>query len=216
MITLWNAPWQPIWRATGIACVSGTVLVSSLAVFVPASRISNPLLPSVRYPPLVRPDLAEIERLIEMLDQLKPERVYVVASSEILNWSTLNIGCRVNHRDICQHIAVTADIDARDGFPKDLLQADYVVVATPIQYHVRPEDQQVVGLVAQQIIQHAGIGSSFESVPGQFTLMNGVQARIYRRSAPLRREDVRDLSDELIRSYPGMKSLFTPPPGSAT
>jgi hypothetical protein len=201
--------WNARWRVLGIGGIFAIVILSSIAAFVPGVR-SAPLLPRARFTPLVRPDLQELDRLMDALQALKPTKVYIAASSEVLNWSILDIGCRPRHRDLCQHITRTADIDARDGFPKGILRADYVVVGMPIQYHVHPKDQQVVGLVAEHIVQQRGIGSTFEPVKGTFRLMRGVRAQIFRRTAPLREEDIKALSEQLIRSYPHMERQFRP------
>ena len=204
---LWDSASRAEWRAGGIAAVFVIVLASSAAVLLPIKVGAEPLLPRVHYSPLVRSDLAEIERMTRALEDLRPEKVYVIASSDVLNWDTLKTGCRVRHPALCRHVAITADIDARDGFPSAVLDADYVVLATPTQYHVRPEDQQVVGLVASDIRQGRRIGTSFEPIAEQFELTGGVRAQIYRRISPIRDADVNALGEELARSYPNMKNL---------
>jgi len=208
---LWNAKWRLGWRAGGMAAILAVVLLSSLAVFSPSNLAAGPLMPRTRYAPLVRPDLQELHRLLATLAALKPARIYVAASSQMLNWSILQNGCRGTQLDICSHVAVTQDIDMRDGFPRAVLDADYVVLATPTQYHVRPEDQLVVGLVARDIREGRGIGTSFTRLPGVFHLAQGVEVAVYRRVAPPRSDAVRALSEELVRSYPQAKALFEPP-----
>jgi hypothetical protein len=206
--SLWNTPWRLGWRAAAIAAVPGVLLLSSLVVFLPGRAGGSPLLPTSRYPPLVRSDLPELDRLMDELTRLRPRLVYVVSSSELLNWDTLHVGCQGKHEALCSHVAVTADIDARDGFPARILRADYVVLASPTQYHARPEDQQVIGVVADHIRERTGIGSSFEPLPGEFVLMNGVRVRVYRRTAPFRPQDVQAFSDELIQSDGQLRKMF--------
>jgi hypothetical protein len=216
VIALWDGPWRLAGRIGGIAVLTAVVLLSSLSVFVGNPAVPKiPLMPTVRYEPLVRTDLKEIDRLLDKLAVLRPKSAYVAASSEVLNWSTLKVACRAAHPTLCPHISVTADVDARDGFPSGILMADYVVLATPDQYHVKPQDQQVVGLIAKQIRDRTGLGASFEPIAGEFELMNGVHAQIYRRVEPLRYEDVQALSDELARSYPARKNFFKQPTVSA-
>lgn len=204
---LWDARLSAGLRAGGIAAVFAIALASAAVVLLPIKVRAEPLLPRVHYAPLVRSDLAQIERMMQVLEGLGPEKVYVVASSDVLNWDTLKTGCRVRHPTLCRHVATTADIDARDGFPSAVLDADYVVLATPTQYHVRPEDQQVVGLVASDIRHRRRIGASFEPVAEQFELMRGVRAQIYRRTSPIRAADANALGEQLVRSYPNMKNL---------
>lgn len=214
LAALWNSKLRAGWRATGVAAVMAVVLLSSVAVFSPSHPALGPLMPRVRYAPLVRPDLAELQRLLAALAALKPDHVYVAASSQMFNWSILDMGCRDTQPDLCPHIAVTEDIDMRDGFPRAVLDADYVVLATPTQYHVRPEDQRVVGLVARDIREGRGIGVSFERLPSRFELAQGIKVAIYRRFAPLRSDAVKALGEELRRSHPQTRTLFEPPASS--
>jgi hypothetical protein len=201
---LWDAPFRRAWRTAGIASVCAAVLLSSIAVFSPTPLLAGPLLPRDAYPPLVRPDLPEIDRLLGELTDVKPHRVYVVASSEALNWSTLKMRCGDTHPELCAHIATTSDIDTRDGFPVGFVGADYALLATPVQYHVNASDQQVVGLLARDLISRQGVGRSFEPMGGEFRLKQGVRVQIYRRVAPMRESDLEQLSAQLTRSYPGM------------
>jgi hypothetical protein len=208
LTALWNSRLRTGWRALGVGGVLAVVLLSSVAVFSPSYLPSRGLLPSTRYPPLVREDLQEVDRLLAAVAALEPKRVYVAASSEVLNWGVLGIGCRDRHPDLCKHVFVTPDIDTRDGFPETILEAGYVVLATPTQYHVRPEDQRIVEVVARDVRDGAGIGASFERLAGEFNLARGVKVHIYRRVAPLRSQDVQALREELARHYPRLRSLF--------
>jgi hypothetical protein len=208
---LWGSGLRAGWRIGGVAAILAVVLLSSATTFSPSSPTAAPLMPSVRYAPLVRPDVPELRRLLASLAVLKPDRAYVAASSQMFNWSILDMGCRDTQPDLCPHIAVTQDIDLRDGFPRGVLDADYVVLATPTQYHVRPEDQRVVGFVARDIREGRGIGASFRRLPGEFDLAQGVKVAIYRRVAPLRSDAVQALRAELVRSYPQARNLFEAP-----
>ncbi len=209
--TCWSAALRTRWRIAGVAGVLAIVLLSAAAVFSPSPIPAGPLMPRVRYAPLVRSDLGEIRRLFATLAALHPHRVYVAASSQLVNWSVFAMGCREMQPDLCAHIAVTQDIDTRDGFPRGILDADYVLLATPTQYHVRPADQQVVGRVARDIRDGRGIGASFQRLPGSFGLAGGATVTIHRRIAPLRSDAVKALGADLLRRYPGMTQLFTPP-----
>lgn len=208
---IWDTAWHPGWRAAGIAAVLGIVVASSLATFSPSPPGASRLLPRARFAPLVRPDLDALRRLLAALTALKPDHVYVAASSQLFNSGILAMGCRDMQPALCPHIAVTQDIDRRDGFPRGMLDADYVVLATPTQYHVRPEDQRVVGLVARDIRAGRSLGQSFMRLPGSFTLAQGIRVDIYRRVAPLRPEAIAALGVELAHAYPDMRAVFEHP-----
>lgn len=194
-------------RYAALGAICGVTLASSSVAFSSPLAAFGPLLPISTYPPLKRTDLAEVDRLLAKLETLKAEKVYVVASSETLNWSTLKMRCRDTHPAFCEHLAQSADIDTRDGFPEGIADADYAVLATPVQYHVDPKDQQVVGLLARDFIARQGVGGSFEPIPGIFTLDHGVRVQIFQRIDAVHEADLHALADELLRNYPGM-SIF--------
>ncbi len=205
---LWSSALRIGWRVIGIAGVFLVISLSSAAVFSPSPQVASLLLPQVRYAPLVRPDMGELRRLLMALAALKPDQVYIAASSQTLNWSILKMGCRGVRPDLCPHIAITQDIDTRDGFPLGILNADFVVLATPTQYHVRPTDQRVVGLVARDIRDGRGLGTSFRVLPGSFHLTQGTEVQIYRKIAPLSGEAVKAIGRELAHTYPQMRRQF--------
>src|SRR5262245_38826641 len=77
---------------------------------------------------------------------------------------------RNRYKDLSKRILTTRDVDKRDGFPRALLTAKYVIVASPIQYHVSPRDQRVVGIPEQLILDGRNIGASFVKLLYQFNL----------------------------------------------
>jgi hypothetical protein len=208
---LWNSKLQFGWRASGLTAIFTVIVLSSATVFSSSNVTAAPLMPHARYAPQFRDDLTELQRLLATLAALKADHIYVAASSPIINWNLLATGCRDMQPDIYPRIEVTQDIDMRDGFPKPMLKANYVVLATPTQYHVRPEDQQVVGIIARDVREGRGIGESFKRLPMEFKLTQGVKVTVYRRVAPLRSNAVKALGEELARSYPQAKNFFAPP-----
>lgn len=199
------------WRASGVTAILAVIALSSATVFSSSHLTAKPLMPHARYAPQFRDDLSEMQRLMATLAAMKADHIYVAASSQILNWSMLKTGCRDMQPDLCSRIEETPEIDMRDGFPLPVLRANYIVLATPTQYHVMPQDQQIVGLVARDIREGRGIGESFQRFPLGFKFTQGVSVAIYHRIAPLRRDAVEALSDELARSYPQAKHFFQPP-----
>jgi hypothetical protein len=69
----------------------------------------------------------------------------------------------------------------------------------------------VIGVLAREVIEGHGIGASFQRLPGEFTLDNGVTAWIYTKVRPFERSDLDALEDEFNGYYPGRQHLFSVP-----
>jgi hypothetical protein len=93
--------------------------------------------------------------------------------------------------------------------PRQFLDAAYVVVASPIQYHLRPEDQRVIGVFARELIQGTGIGRSFQRLPDEFTLEGGVTVSIFKKNRPLEQADLDAIADEFQGYYPDKRDIFS-------
>ena len=95
--------------------------------------------------------------------------------SVILNSAILQNACKFDpkRRLFCDRILQTNDVDKRDGFPRQFLDATYLVVASPTQYHLRADDQRVIGVLVREVMAGHGIGASFQCLPGEFKLDSG-------------------------------------------
>jgi hypothetical protein len=165
----------------------------------------------VRHFPLVRKDLGAINDLLITLDHLiqsKNDLIYVLSSSYTLNEEILINGSRLNHMTIRNHFLPVYHVDKRDGFPHQFYDAKYIILGEPIQYHLNPNDQKVIGILGEQILQQKGIGSSYERLPYEFSLDNNVKALIYEKKFPVEKTDIEDLSEVFISYYPDHKSKF--------
>jgi hypothetical protein len=171
------------------------------------------ILTDIRHPPLVRGDVGEIDRMLAVLTETLTDpgdRVYVLASSNIVNWSILrNARLSLNrHAEISKRILATNDWDKRDGFPQRLLTTKYVIVANPIQYHARPSEQRVVGIPAQLILDGKNIGKSFIKLPYQFNLDGGVKAYLYKKMTSFDDSDLGALSQMFKNYYPDRPNIY--------
>jgi len=204
----------------GILVMGGVVLVLLLNL-LPAfssvglwyTTVAPRAFTAIRHPPLVRNDINEIERMLTVLSETltEPEdSVYVLASSRVLNSSILGAAyLSLNrYRDIAKRILQTRDVDKRDGFPHALLTVRYVIVANPIQYHLQPRDQRVVGIPAELILTGKNIGTSFKRLPYQFNLDDGVECYLYRKVKEFDHSDLKTLSKMLRDYYPERPSIY--------
>ncbi len=143
-----------------LVIVAGSLANFSVTFFPRADRllkVADFALPSAREYPMVRTDLDQVQALLDALSDITRDSkstIYVLASSFSLNSSIAQEGCFLlqrPHRELSRKIATTYDVDKRDGFPVQFLTARYVVLTLPIAYHLPPQDQKVIGVLADQI-----------------------------------------------------------------
>ena len=188
------------------------------ATFFPgANAFLSPVafaLPRVRQYPMVRTDLNQIRELLDTLTNItanSESTVYILASSSRLNSSIVHEACmhlEPAHAALAHKITATSDVDKRDGFPIALLMARYVVLAIPYAYHLAPQDQRVIGVLADQLVKSEGIGKSYDKLNFDFRLEDGSNVFIYKKARPLDPADVKELSDKFLEFYPNHKDLF--------
>jgi len=211
------------WPRRGVVATYFAVLAVQFAlVFVPAAAHhlawAAPFLAQYRHAPLARNDLGAMAELLAGLNARlagNDRKVYVLASSTVINDDILRNACVQFEypESACRRILDASHVDKRDGFPRHLPMADYVVVAEPVQYHLRPEDQLVIGLPALAMLSGQGLGAAFGRLPGDYMLDKGVTVSIYERIRPLVAGDLADIESRLLNAYPDKSELFSLPPG---
>ncbi len=202
-----------------LVALTAVGLVTVVAVFAPAKsgwrKHLTPMLPADVIRPQIRNDLAEVQRLLSYLDQVFAGRtghLYVLSSSEklsdhVLGFSNLSMG--TSYRSPSE-ILGASHVDRRDGFPRGLLLADVVLVAHPVQYHLRPEDQRTVGEPAASFLAGTDIALAFTPLPERFVLDDGVTVTVFQRRRHNSREEVAALSDRLRSFYPDRPEIYSP------
>ena len=169
-------------------------------------------LPKTRHYPLVRNDLSEINNLLSTLQNLSKTQndlIYVVSSSGILNDDILKNACLSRKMDnVCKNILQSSHVDKRDGFPVQFLSARYVVITDPIQYQFKPENQKVIGVLADEILQENEMYSHYGKLPYEFSLDNNVRVYLYEKIKPYRKKELDSLSQAFTGYYPDKKDLF--------
>jgi hypothetical protein len=217
VLVLWSKIGGRSIRMASVGLVFIALLVNAAIVLFPwAGGLSAALgrfAPERRYYPLVRNDIDAVGQLFSDLDSLEarqPGDIYVLSSSEALNSDIAFTYCQTGQepRLFCKYLLLTNDVDKRDGFPLQFLRASYLVVTTPTQYHLRPDDQRVVGVLSRDVMAEHGIGASFQRLPGEFKLENGVIASVYVKIRPFERADLIALADEFIGYYPDKRDMF--------
>src|SRR5271157_320699 len=210
---------SPVWtRAASLGAVLAMALgVTAFVFYEPARSLTGdlgPWAPTEPCYPTVRSDVPEMGRMLSVLDgylQKSDGRVYVLASSVILNSEILqnaSISLPLTFRSQDRVIARCSHVDKRDGFPKALLKAEFVIVTSPIQYHLRPADQQVIVIPAESFLNQTDIGKAFELLPESFLLENGTRTLLFRKKRPINPTEVAQLSERLRAAYPDRPFIY--------
>ena len=214
--------WATIKNAAGriafLFLFAGAGVANFSSVFIQAAdRGFQPIgfaLPSVRLFPRVRNDLEEIRALLTKLDEITKDRngtVYILSSSTTLNSSIVKNSCRELGADLLQlekRVLTTNDVDKRDGFPFQLYSADFLVVADPPGYHLDPNDQKVVVLLAERLLKGDGFGAAYERLPFEVGLDDGSNVYIYHRTRRFYQRELTAISDEFTSYYPDKPDKF--------
>jgi len=207
---------------TGTIAGLAYLFLCDLAVFSQTWREKVPsqfstLLPQATRFPKTRADFDRLGALIVELEKqyrVRPGEIYVIASSVTLNDDIVRNFCReASIKSLnCEEIVLVNHIDKRDGFPHRLLTSRYVVLATPAQYHLRAEDQQVIGILARDFAAGTGIARSFSRAGPSIGIDNGIEVSIFKREEPIQKDAIKALSHEFIALYPEHRQLFAAPP----
>jgi len=165
-----------------------------VSVFIPRAQPQTiqelrgfPPLPTFMVYPQVREDASELTRLDSYVRGLDGYTA-VLASSFTLNSDLLalvspsfNAMLPLNASERILH---TAQVDRRDGLPRVLAYADYIVAAYPIQTHLDPGEQRVVVVPAEALLTGTPFAAAFTRHDTVFELRGGVTVYIFERIRP--------------------------------
>ncbi len=180
---------------------------------------SHAILPSFSYQAPVRSDMQELIALQNRLDHLSTDKtvtVGVVASSLVINSDLLsNVAWSANlwrnEEDSHTQFCYMGDVDKRDGFSWGVLDADYLVVASPAQTHLQPENQRVIVYLAEEVLKGQGVGKAYQKLPDNYSLKDGVSVYIYKRTRAVLPAEKRELEQKFLSAYPNQYDLFAMP-----
>ena len=149
-----------------------------------------------------RNDIESINSLIKYVNELSEKRkyVYLLSSSGIFNSDILKNADLPDKQYATSGLLYTYDVDKRDGFPDSFYTADIVIVTDPIQYHLDPADQRIVGVLAEEILR-GGAEGTLEKV-NEFALDDGVAAKVYEKKGPYGLDFIKKIDDRFKELYP--------------
>jgi hypothetical protein len=197
-------------------CAAGMMVTA--VVMVPGATATgavDAVLPGLRLRPVVRQDLAEVRRLLEYLDDVaavRPGFFYVLGSSAVFSDQALAFANMSLEEDFVSTSLILqgAHVDRRDGFPRGLLEADYVVVADPPQVHLGRSHQQVVVIPSESFASGTDVAAAFRKLPAEFDLDAGLRVSVYRKTRPILESEIAEMSDRLRALYPDRPDIYKP------
>lgn len=114
----------------------------------------------------------------------------------------------LSNRKIDERLAHSSQVDLADKIRWQAFMARYMVVADPIQIHLKPAGQRVVTIPAKLLLTGQGIGKAYKKLDYDFLLNNGIHAYIYEKCRPFSQNEVADFLRKFYRFYPQWKTEY--------
>lgn len=174
-------------------------------------------LPSFQFYGPRRTDIDQLLALADCVDGLsaeEPHTAAVLASSFTFNSETLTslrASLSLPEPKTGTVVQYHGTVDKRDAFNWNTAQADFLIVGDPVQTHLGEKNQQVMALLAHDVLDGVGPGTAYKALPETFSLENGVTVRLYRRTRDWAAEDYHSISDRLTALYPDYAGLYMVP-----
>lgn len=205
------------WSGKAVTVCAWALAVSvAVSAYLPGRQVSP--LPYFTYQPEQREDIAQLIALRTYVDGLsleEPKTAAIVASSFQFNQSIYANTLRsmnIPEPDAPKtKIIYMADVDKRDAFSWNILNADYLVVGDPVQSHLGEENQQIITSFAHAVLDHTGVGTAYAPTGTEFSLRYGIKVRIYERVRAITPEECQAISDALVARYPDYAQLYQVP-----
>ena len=165
-------------------------------VFLCVNGLSGFVLPTPSFPaalftgnwhPMQRDDYQQVINLTKYLNEQTTwdDRIYVIASSYRFNAQTFlradeALTGRKNDPGI--NLLTSPDIDSRDFYPLEtLLESAIVVLIDPWEYHISPDQQQVVKVVFDMFKKNRGLAQDYTVLYDNYFLDNQTKATVFKR-----------------------------------
>ncbi len=204
-----------IYRARHGTCIFKCTMAVIAFNFLQSVICINPevnfgsLFTNQRIAPQIRDDIPQIQRMVNDIDELAEEgkTVYILSSSTILNDDLVRKAYMPDKLLAVQNVYVSSHVDLRDGFSRDFLNADVVLVADPVQYHLGEESQRVIGILAEEFIQGRELSSHYSYVK-EYALEGNVTVSMYEKHTEFTETDLAYLRNMFDRFYSDYPELF--------
>ena len=150
--------------------------------------------------PEKRTDIVQIQKLSSYLEEISDNsKIYVVSSSKIFNDDILRKLYMPYIINNLPNMTITHHVDKRDGFPKEFFEADVVIVADPLQYHLNPKDQEVIKILGENVLEGKLKNLRFMK---NFEIDDGVNIKVYKKELSFTNEEIENIENEFKKVYP--------------
>lgn len=149
--------------------------------------------------------LQELERYLGKLDEQGYQKVYCIASSEVLNDDILRKLNAPNY-DIPYDISNTSHVDLRDGINTEFFDAEVILACTPVQSPSSAGHDLLLRL--NDVFLTDNCFSDNYKVVNTFVLDNNVEVLVYTKKLDLDKEDIEYIRDIYAQIYPEYPELF--------
>jgi hypothetical protein len=160
------------------------------------------LLSDFKQTPRVRTDIETLKKMTLFLKEVSTEkqRIYVLSSSGILNDDILRQIEMPENKNALPFMNLTHHVDLRDGFPESFFTSEFIVLSTPVQYHLDESGQKVIGILAEELLN--GILKDNFTIIKSYQLDNGVTSVVMRKVSPINKEEIENIRSEFKGYYP--------------
>lgn len=190
-----------------IVCSMIFVLLYGLNFYsMSISKVSFPasqfLISTIHVPIRVTQEREKIEMLSHFLgnEPRDYEYAYVLSASPVLNDDLLRNALLPDIINATPWLEGTRVWDQRDGIPSKFFQYTYIVVTDPIQYNAAPEDQRVIGLLAEGMLNDEELRSYYR-LEWEFDYLD-MKVYVYKR--------IEDIDISIIDRYSNLFKQFYP------
>jgi hypothetical protein len=206
-----------VWPQTRGLVLTALALCAATALFGVFSPGANTfvqrrqIVASADLTPPRRDDLDEVDRLTRdlALHTDAGAKICVVASGMPMNRTVIRENALtlapITNSLLGDKFIWLGDVDRRDGFMPEVATCDVAVLTTPVLLHLAREEQQSIAYLDAAIKSGVGIGAAFRATDQRYRLIDGFEARLYQRIAPIAPEDLRGYSDAVTKK-PGTAS----------
>lgn len=179
--------------------LAGLIFIASLSR-LPLPALAGPLFPC-RYAALKVDNLENYFKLARTLEQLTSsgEKFAVLASSGSLSESLISTLC---NRKTDARMVHSSQVDLIDKIRFQAFTTRYLVVADPVQLHLKATGQRTVSIPAGLLLSGQGIGRAYRKLAYDFLLDGGIHAYIYDKQRPFNYSEISDLLHEFYMHYP--------------
>ncbi len=188
-----------------VVCLFAVSNGSSLFPQAQVPHVAEKILPHHTWP-LVHKSYDTYQLIAKDIATLNAKTA-VLASSGILNNDML---FHILPKEAQKKYVGICHVDLRDRLRSDLFLADYVLVADPVQTHLRTGTQLVVTEPATSILKGTDIGKAYTKVKS-YDLEQGVKAILFKKTRGFTAEEVTEHLEKYFAVYPEWRNSFDTP-----